>query len=208
MRGSLSRLAAFLLCAAALGAGAVGAVRLFFPRRAPPPPATLVLEQVREVARLEVLDVTLYRKVEFTPEPSPADSIWGDLWNWAKRSLTPPRGKAIVFADAHLGLDLAKLGSESLRVSGRRASLLLPPLRVSIELRPGETEVIGSNLDSGQTAELFELARVGFLREIESNAALRARALASARRALTGLFASLGFDEVEFVEAWPPLTRG
>ena len=199
------RLVAFLAFGAAVGFGAVLAARLVFPTRARPPAAPVVMERVREVARLEVLDVALYRKVEFAPDPQPGDSVWGDLWNWARRTLRAPHGKAIVFADAHLGLDLARLESGNLRVAGRSAWLALPPLKVSVELRPGETEVIGSNLDSAETAELLELAREGFARELEANRPLRERALGSARRALTGLFASMGFDEVHFVEALPAL---
>jgi Protein of unknown function (DUF4230) len=206
MGGRLARLVALGLFGVAVGFGAVLAVRLLFRGRAAPPPTTVVVERVREVARLEVLDVALYRKVEFAPDPVAADSIWGDLWNWARRSLRSPHGKAIVFADAHLGLDLSKLGEGNLRVRGRTAFLLLPPLKVSVELKPAETEVVGSNLDSAETAELFELARAGFEREVQANAKLRERALGSARRALTGLFASLGFDEVHFVEELPALT--
>jgi len=192
----------------ALGAGAALSWRLLRGGRPPPPPTPAVVERVREVARLEALDVSLYKKVQFAPDPLPADSVWGDLWGWARHSLRPPRGRAIVFGDAHLGLDLSTLGPGRLRVAGREAWLVLPPLQVRVELKPGETEVLGSNLDSAETAQLLELARAALQREVESDAALRGRALAAARRGLSGLLASLGFDAVHFVEALPALPAG
>jgi hypothetical protein len=201
------RLLAFLLFGAALGAGAVAAWRLLPPRRPPPPDPPAVVERVREVARLEALEVSLYRKVRYAPEPVPADSIWGDLRGWARHALRPPQGKAIVFADARLALDVSRLGSHSLRVKGRAAWLVLPPLEVRVEIKPAETEVLGSNLDSAETAQLLELARAAFQREVEGNLALRQRAQAAARRALAGLLAALGFDEVHFVEALPGSTE-
>ena len=75
---------------------------------------------MREVARLETLDVSLYKKVSFEPEPQPTGSLVGDALTWAKFTLRPPRGKAIVFADVHLGLDLSRLSADSLRVGGTR----------------------------------------------------------------------------------------
>src|SRR5438045_1815514 len=155
MRNASAVLIACLL-AAALGAGAVW----HFTHRAdklPDPPA-LVLK-VREVARLETLDVSLYKKIDFSPDPQPSGSTWGDVVQWASYSLRPPRGRAIIFADAHLGVDLRKLDVGSLRVSGRKVQAVLPPTRVQVELRPAETEIIGSNLDSTQTAELLQRGR-------------------------------------------------
>jgi len=40
---------------------------------------------------------------------------------------------------------------------------------VKVELRPAETEIIGSNLDSKETAELFERARTAFEREVAAD---------------------------------------
>lgn len=199
----MRRLLGIAVLGLALGAGAVVAFRLLFPGRAAPPEAPAVVERVREVARLEALDVALYRKVAFAPEPTPAGSLWGDVAGWARHTLRPPRGRAIVFADAHLGLDLGKLGPGSLRTRGREAWVVLPPLVVRVEIRPGETEVIGSNLDSAETAQLLELARAAFQRDVEADAALRERARSSARRAIGGLLAGLGFDAVHFVEVLP-----
>jgi hypothetical protein len=204
------RLVRSLLLALALGlgagAGAMAISRALGPRRAPPPDPPTVVTRVREVARLEALSVSLYKKVTFAPEPSPADTFWGDVAGWLRQTFREPRGKAIVFADAHLGLDLGKLGPDSVWVEGRTAWVQLPPVRVEVELRPGDTEVIGSNLDSAQTARLFELARTAFEREVSADAALRDRARASAERAIRGLLLSVGFDEVRFTDGPRPRT--
>ncbi len=199
---TLAATAVACLLAAALGAGAVW----HFTHRPPPlPDAPALVLKVREVARLQTLDVSLYKKVFFAPDPRETGSVWGDLVQWASWSLRPPRGRAIVFAEAHLAVDLAKLDASSLRVSGRRVEVVLPKVQVQVELKPAETEVIGSNLDSKQTAQLFELARIAFGREVEADQVLKARARASAEQSLRALFLGLGFDEVAFVNELPPL---
>jgi len=193
------RLAALVLVALAAGAGLGLALRLG--RRAaarPDPPA--VVTAIREVARLETLDVRLYKKVTFAPEPSEAGSLWGDVSGWLRHTFRRPEGKAIVFADARLGLDLARLDGSKVRVDGPRVQVVLPPLEVRVAIRPGETEVIGSTLDSAETARLLELAQRAFEREVEADEALRARARASAERQIRALLVSLGFTQVEFVE--------
>ncbi len=200
----MRRLAALLLFGLSLGAGAALTWRLLASRPQPPDPPALV-ERIREVARLETLDVSLYKKVAHAPEPVPAGSLWGDVAAWARHTLRPPRGRAIVFADAHLSVDLSRLGPGTLRTRGREAWLVLPPLQVRVELKPGETEVIGGNLDSAETAELLELARAAFQRQVEGDRALRERALRQAERSLTALLLGLGFDRVHFVEALPEL---
>src|SRR5512140_392173 len=148
------RLVRSLLLALALGLGAGAGVLLVsraFPARRPVPDPPAVVMQVREVANLETLHVSLYKKITFAPEPSPADNIWGDLAGWLRYTFREPRGKAIIFADAHLGLDLAKLSVQDLRIEGRTVELALPPVQIEVVLKPGDTEVIGSNLDSAQT---------------------------------------------------------
>jgi hypothetical protein len=196
------RLLALVLLAFALGAGvAVGLRAGAFASAPPDPPA--VATRIREVARLETLDVTLYKKVTFEPEPTEAASVWGDVAGWLRHTFRAPRGKAIVFADAHLGLDLARLDASSVRVRGRSVWVVLPPIRAAVELRPGDTEVIGSNLDSAETARLLELAKVAFEREVEADRALQGRARASAERQLRALLATLGFVEVQFVAELP-----
>lgn len=198
----MRRLLALLVLGLAVGLGLGLALRAF--RRAPAlpdPPA--VATQIREIARLETLEVTLYKKVGFAPEPSPADSVWGDLAGWMRHTFATPRGKAIVFAIARIGLDLGKLDASAVKVQDREVWVALPPLRVNVELRPGDTEVIGSNLDSAETARLFELAKAAFEREVEADAALRDRARASAERQVRALLVTLGFSAVHFVDALP-----
>jgi hypothetical protein len=199
----MRRLAAFALIAAFAGFG-LGAGRFLvtsFERR--PPDVASVITRMREVARLETLDVTLYKKIAFAPEPEISGELWKDVLAWARYSLRAPRGKAIVFAEAHLGLDLGKLGPDRLLVRGRSVFVSLPPVRATIELRPGETEIIESTLDAAQTAKLFELARAAFQREVEADDALRARARSAAERSLRGLLLELGFAEVSFVDSVP-----
>ena len=174
------------------------------PAVVPDPPA--LVEQVREVARLETLQVRLYKRVSFAPEPGPAASVWGDVVNWVKQSVNAKAGRALVFADVSLGLDLSKLSVEQVRVSGSRIELALPPLKAQVSLRPEDTEVIDSNLDSTQTAKLFELAKDAFQREVESDAALQSKARASAERQLKALLITAGFKEVVFVP-WPLTAR-
>jgi hypothetical protein len=175
---------------------------------AQPPPRRLldsasVAMKMREVARFETLDVMLYKKVSFAPEAEPAESVWGKVWSWARHTLRSPSGKAIVFANAHLGLDLAQLDAGHVLVRGDGIWVALPPIQATIELRPGETEVIGSNLDTVETAQLLEAAREAFAHDVVADQALQKRARAAAERALEALFVRLGFREVHFVDARP-----
>lgn len=194
-----------------LGAAALGALGAFLLLR-PKPPALpdvpALVTQVREVARLETLEVSLYKKVEFSPEPEASNSLWKDVVNWASYTLNTPRGRAIVFASVHLGYDLGRIDATTLRVQGTRVDVALPPLEVKVELKPGETEIIGSNLDSEQTAQLLEKAREAFWREVSSDVRLRERARRSAEQSLRALFYSVGFREVVFVDTLPPATAG
>src|SRR5512144_1572589 len=175
----MRRLLALLVLGLAVGLGLGLALRAF--RRAPTPPdPPAVVTQIREVARLQTLEVSLYKKITFAPDPSPADSTWGEVAGWMRHTFAAPRGKAIVFAIARLGLDLSKLDASSVKVQDREVWVVLPPLRATVELKPDETEVIGSNLDSAETARLFELAKTAFEREVASDALLRAKARKSA----------------------------
>jgi hypothetical protein len=192
-----------VLCAVACALGA--AATLYYARfgrpRLPDSPALVV--QMRDVARLETLDVTLYKKVSFDPDPEPSATLLGDALTWAKFTLRPPSGRAIVFADVHLGLDFSQLDVDHVSVRGDVVEIVLPPIRAQVELRPGETEVIGSNLDSQQTAQLLQVAKEAFEREALKDERLKARARASAERSIKGLVLSLGFREVRFVEVVP-----
>ena len=191
---------------------AVGAVAVWALARGTsgpvPPPTPLVVERMREVARLETLDLQVYKKISYTPEPVPSGALWSDVLAWARSSLFPSHGRAIVFGTVHLGLDLSKLDARRVRIQGSRIEVALPPMQAQVELRPGETEIISSNLDSGQTAQLLELARGAFEREVMADPVLQAKARGSAERALTGLLLSLGFREVVFVDAVRPAGAG
>jgi hypothetical protein len=197
----MRRLLALLVLGLAVGLGLGLALRALRPPRLPDPAA--VATQVREVARLETLEVSLYKKVTFEPEPAPAGSAWGDVAGWMRHTFATPRGKAIVFAVARLGFDLTKLDASSVKVQDGEVWVVLPPLRTVVELKPDETEIIGSNLDSAETARLFELAKVAFEREVAADALLRARAQASAERQVRALLVTLGFRAVHFVDALP-----
>ena len=198
----MRRLASFLVLGLAIGAGLGLALRAFR-RDAPLPDPPAVVTRVREIARLETLEVALYKKVSFAPEPTAAETFWGDVSGWLRYTFHAPRGKAIVFARARLSLDLARLDASSVRVAGREVWLVMPPFLTTVELRPEETEIIGSNLDSAETARLFDLAKIAFEREVSADAALRARARASAERQIRALLLTLGFAEVHFVDVLP-----
>ena len=198
----MRRLLALLVLGLAVGLGlGLGLRALRRGPALPDPPA--VATQIREIARLETLEVTLYKKVSFAPDPAAADSVWGDLAGWMRHTFATPRGKAIVFAIARLGLDLHKLDASSVKVADQEVWVVLPPLRTVVELQPDETEVIGSNLDSAETARLFELAKAAFEREVAADALLRAKARASAERQVRALLLTLGFKAVHFVDALP-----
>jgi hypothetical protein len=200
------RILLWMTVACSLGVG-VGHF-LLHPKPTNKPDVPAVVLQIREVARLETLDISLYKKISFEPEPVSAESLWGDVFNWARYTIRPPRGRAIVFADVHLGFDLAKIDESTVRLSGERVQLVLPPVQAKVELKPGETEVIGSNLDSAQTAQLLELARAAFEREVLADQSVREKARASAERSLRALLISLGFREVVFVQSKQALASG
>jgi hypothetical protein len=180
----------------------LGAVALWsFERRGrpAPPDGPTIITRMREVARLEALEVTVYKKIAFEPGPEPADSVWGDLFNFVRFTLRAPKGRAIVFARLHLGLDLSKLDVERVAVRGDSVEVVLPPTEVKVELLPGETEVIASNLDSAQTAKLLELAKDAFEAEARADRPLQEKARLSAERAIRALLITLGFRQVSFV---------
>ncbi len=183
----------------ALGFGTFTAYWALSHLRPKVPDTPAVVMQIRDVVRLETLQVLLYKKITFTPDPPAPGTLWEDVNNWVRYSLHAPKGMAIVFADAHLGVDLEAFGANHLAIQGRTAYVVLPPVKVSVELRPGETEVIGSNLDSKETAQLFELAKNAFLRETLADVQLNNRARESSERAVKALLLTLGFTEVHFV---------
>ena len=192
-----------LLVSLAFVAGGIGMLSLQAHRRAARPDAPSLVERVREVARLETLEVTLYKKVSFEPDPAPQPTAWGDVAQWVRFSVRPPRGRAIVFARAHLGYDLAALSAANFVIHGDAVRLRLPPIQSQIELLPAETEVVDSSLDSAQTAELLEKARLAFERETLADPALRARVAHSAEASIRALLLQLGFRTVDFGDTPP-----
>ncbi|MFL5320198.1 MAG: DUF4230 domain-containing protein [Myxococcaceae bacterium] len=190
-------LVTFVLVLTAFAGG--GAYVFFkFNRYTPLPDPPAVLTKVKDIARLETLEVNVYKKVSFAPEPKPTSSLVGDVFEWAKFTLKPPEGRAIVFATVRVGVDLDGLNGNSLLVQGDSVEVHLPPLKPVVELHPGETEVIGSNLDSQQTAQLMDVAKTAFEREVMADPHLRERAEGSAQRAIKGLLLELGYKSVTF----------
>jgi len=194
-------LVTLVLCALFAAAGAASMSWFWFHRDRVPDPPSLVT-QMREVARLETLDVMMYKKVSFEPEPT------GELWDWAKSKIYPDHGKAIVFADVHLGLSFRRLDTDHLQVHGETIDVVLPPIEATVELKPGDTEVINSNLDSQQTTQLLQSAKEAFEREAMRDPKLQSRAKESAQRALKGFLLSVGFRKVNFVETIPRAEPG
>jgi Protein of unknown function (DUF4230) len=190
-----------------LGAAAVLAaalvLRVRMPATAPTPDLPTVVERMREVARLETLEVNVYKKVRYDPEPVASGSVWRDVFAWARTILAPSHGRAIVFGTVRVGLDLSRLDARSLAIQGGRVDVVLPPLETRAEVRPAETEIIQSNLDSAETAQLLDLARVAFEQDARADAGLQRRARESAERAIGGLLLSLGFRDVRFVTQLP-----
>ncbi|MFN0062951.1 MAG: DUF4230 domain-containing protein [Myxococcaceae bacterium] len=172
------------------------------PRR---PEAPLLIERIREVARLETLEVSLHRKVSFAPDP-PAlatDGFWSELTAFAQHALRNPNARAILFADVHLTWDLSKLGPDDIAVKGDVVHVRFPQLQTHVEMRPDETEIIGSNLNSAETAEMFAKAQRAFAMQTQFDPQLRGRAERSAQQALRALLLPLGFRDVVFVAEKP-----
>lgn len=197
--------------AASSVAGIVGAGVTFMVLRhrlAPEPDAVAVVERVREVLRLEAMEMLLYKKVSFRPDPKTSESTWGEVANWLRFTLRKPKGRAIVFADAYLSFDLSELGADGLRIVGDTIEVVLPSLRITVALKPGETEIIGSNLTSAETAQLFAKAKAAFEQEIRANQAVEARARRAAERGLRGLLWQMGFRQVRFMTRLPERIDG
>jgi Protein of unknown function (DUF4230) len=162
------------------------------------PDSPAVATRVRDVLRLTTLDVTLYKKISFAPDPVPSGTVWQALYQWARFTVHAPHGRAIVFARVELSYELPADPAAWLSVDRDRARVALPAPHAHVELLPAETEVIDSNLDSAQTAQLLELARVAFQRAAEADPDLRQRADRGARQAIEALLRQLGFHAVDF----------
>jgi len=200
MRGFLAVAAAVVLIAAG-----------YFLRAGlhPSPPSPTVVERLRAVNRLQVLDVTVTRKVSLQPGPKDEATLTRSLVQWAKYAVDPPSGTALVAAEAHYTIDLSRLTPADVVVIGQRVELNLPEPEVAIELAPAQTEVLVSNLDSAQTTALLEKAQGEFAHSMQNDARLKARARASAEKSLSALILALGFQEVRFTQPGvrPPALR-
>jgi hypothetical protein len=155
-------------------------------------PATAV-ERIHDIARLEVLEVTVHRKAAFSPPLEPHSTVLADVIAYARETVAPRRGRAIVFADTRFFVDLRKA---VLRVDAERVEVTLPQLELESSLLPAETEIIASNLDSAQTAQMLDEAEGQLRSAVSSDAALRKRAHEAAVRSVTGLVTALGFRDV------------
>lgn len=196
MRSFLAVAAAVVLIAAGVFIGS---------RLTAAPPSPTVVERLRAVSRLQVLDVTVTRKVSLQPDPSPRATLTGSLVQWAKYAVDPPSGTALVSAEAHYAVDLSRLTAADVVVTGKRVEMTLPEAEVAIELTPSQTEVLVSNLDSAQTTALLEKAQAEFAHAMQNDARLKAKARASAEKTLSGLILALGFEEVRFNQPEPKL---
>ena len=188
---------------------AVGLLALGFflgGRKAAPPPSPTVIERLRAVSRLQVLDVTVTRKVTLLPEPVDQPTVTSALVQWARFAVAPPSGTALVAAEAHFAIDLALLQPEAVQVTGDRVEISLPETEVSVELTPGQTEVLASNLDSQQTTALLAKAQTEFAHSIAQDPRLKEKARISAERSLGALVLALGFKEVRFNQRSPSAT--
>jgi hypothetical protein len=203
--GRVVRTVIFGVVACVIGAAAAWSV--LRPARRQLPDGPIVLEKIREVARLETLEAQLYEVVQYKVDPKERSSIIGVVYEFAKDTYFPDEGRAVVFATAHVGFDLSKLDREHLRVRGDQVEVVLPPLSTTVELKPAETMVITSNLDSQQTMALLDMAKSRFESKVNTDAKLQQRARASGERAIQALLITMGYQQVHFVEALPAIAN-
>jgi len=163
------------------------------------PPA--VIERIRDVQRLEVLEVTVHKKITYAPDPKPEATLLGGVWAYARETVAPKRGRALVFANARFFVDLRRLKPEQVRVSGDQVTLELPEPEIEANVLPGETEIVASNLDSADTAAMLESAEGELKASVLRDVKLRERAREAAARTMTGLLKGLGFRKVTLVAA-------
>jgi hypothetical protein len=72
----------------------------------------------------------------------------------------------------------------------------LPDAEVEASLLPAETEIVSSNLDSAQTAQLLDQAEGQLRLAVAGDAGLRRRAHEAAIRSVSGLLTALGFKDI------------
>jgi hypothetical protein len=185
----------FMIAAVAVAATLLRVERL----AAAEPPA--VVDRIRDVQRLEVLEVTVHQKLTFAPDPKPQPTLLAGVLAYARESVAPRRGRAIVFAEARFFVDLRRLKSDQVVVNGDEVTLTLPEPEVETSLLPAETEVIASNLDSAETAQLLDDAQRRLQGTVAADAKLRQRAREAAARTMTGLLKGFGFRRVSFAQS-------
>jgi len=190
----------------ALAVGVYAGLSLSVLSTAPRPPSlpdgVALVERVREVARLEALDVELRKQVSWRPDPVASGSMAVDLIRWASDAVRPVEGTMWVAATAHVGIDLSRLDAARITVRERTAWIDLPALVTTVSLEPASTHAIRSNLGPDQTMALLDKARSHLTFEVERDVRTQARARVSVERALRGLLLPMGFDSIEF--AAPP----
>lgn len=191
---------ALLLTVGGVAAGALlfhQSVRVF----SRPEPGALV-EQVKEIARLQTLEVRLTTAVEHVPDPKLASTFTGQLLSWVTYNLRPKKGRALVSGVARLSFDFSQLDASAFRFDKKRVTLMLPPMRTTVDVDLERTQIIASNLNSARTSELFEKGRRSLQMQVEQNQTLQNQARQSARNALQALLTGAGFDEVVFVDSF------
>ena len=171
-----------------------------------PAPSPTVVERLRAVSRLQVLDVSVTRKVTLLPDPVDQPTMTAAVVQWARFAVAPPSGTALVAAEAHFSIDLSRLSADAVQVHADRVEISLPEAEVSIELTPGQTEVVVSNLDSQQTTDLLAKAQTQLAQSLARDPRLREKARTSAERSLGALILSLGFKEVRFNQDRPSVS--
>lgn len=186
--------------AIAAGAALAGGWFVHLATRAPPPPPGALVERVKQVARLQALEVRLSTTVEHEPDPEWTPSLPGQVLSWALHTLRARRGTAIVGGVANLGLDLSQLEASAFEVQGGTVHVVLPQVRTVVELDLERTRIVHSNLDSEQTAELLEKGRRQLQMQVERDEGLRDKARTSAHDALRAMLRGVGFRQVVFVE--------
>lgn len=166
-----------------------------------PEPGAIV-ERVKAVARLQTLEVHMSTTVTHEPDPKLAPTFTGQVLSWVAYHLRPKKGRALVSGVARLSLDLSQLDARAFRFQKDRVTLVLPEVQTSVELDLGRSEIIASNLDSAETAELFEKGRRLLAMQAENNESLQQQARTSAESALRSFLTQAGFREVVFVESF------
>lgn len=162
------------------------------PGRAEGPDAATVVDRLREVSRLEVLDARLTKHVRWQPDPPPSRSLTGDVLEWARSTVFPRRADAMVVGDAHCFVDLRRLTTRDVRRVGDSFEVVLPPVQVAVELLPDETRFLTSSLDAAELSDFLTFARGRLQADAERDTSLSEQAARSAEAQVRTLLQTLG----------------